>query len=107
MLEEMCSVIEQGETLNLRGFGSFMVRSKRERVGRNPKNGLKAAITPRLVVTFKASPVMIAKLNGLGPPKDDAAEQHSRGRNKGEARNFDSSSSPSQVLRNNNTWPER
>ena len=74
VLDEMSTVLEQGEMLKLRGFGTFKVRSKRERVGRNPKNGVEAVITPRRVITFKASPVLVAKVNGLEPPEDDEAE---------------------------------
>jgi integration host factor subunit alpha len=40
------------------------VRSKRERIGRNPKTGVEATITPRRVLTFKASPVLVAHVNG-------------------------------------------
>ena len=74
VLDEMCAVLEQGETLKLRGFGTFKVRSKRERIGRNPKSGVEAVITPRRVITFKASSVLVAKVNGLEPPADDEAE---------------------------------
>ena len=74
VLDEMAAVLEQGETLKLRGFGTFKVRSKRERIGRNPKSGVEAVITPRRVITFKASPALVAKLNGLEPPADDEAE---------------------------------
>ena len=74
VLDEMCAVLEQGEMLKLRGFGTFKVRSKRERIGRNPKSGVEAVITPRRVITFKASPVLVAKVNGLEPPVDDEAE---------------------------------
>ena len=51
--------------MKLRSFGAFQIRSKRERIGRNPKTGVEAAITPRRVVTFKPSPVLIARVNGL------------------------------------------
>ena len=74
VLDEMCAVLEQGETLKLRGFGRFKVRSKRERIGRNPTSGVEAVITPRRVITFKPSPVLVAKLNGLEPPEDDDEE---------------------------------
>ena len=74
VLDEMSNVLEQSETLKLGGFGTFKVRSKRERIGRNPKNGIEAVITPRRVITFKASPVLVAKVNGLKPPEDDVAE---------------------------------
>jgi integration host factor subunit alpha len=79
VLDEMAAVLEQGETLKLRGFGTFKVRSKRERIGRNPKNGVEAVITPRRVITFKASSALFAKVNGLEPPVDDEDEEHGDG----------------------------
>ena len=64
-LEEIADSLDRNESVKLRAFGAFNVRSKRERVGRNPKTGVEAAIKPRRVVTFKPSPVLIARLNGL------------------------------------------
>jgi integration host factor subunit alpha len=64
-LEEIADSLDRNESVKLRAFGAFNVRSKRERVGRNPKTGVEAAIKPRRVVTFKPSPVLIAHLNGL------------------------------------------
>ena len=54
----------RGEPVKLRSFGTFNVRSKRERPGRNPKTGVEAPITARKVLTFKASPVLLARVNG-------------------------------------------
>jgi integration host factor subunit alpha len=68
--EEICSALERGESVKLRSFGTFNVRAKRERVGRNPKTGVEAAITPRKVLTFKASPVLVAHVNGDAPPEE-------------------------------------
>jgi len=62
--EEISEALVRGEPVKLRSFGSFNVRSKRERIGRNPKTGVEAAITPRRVLTFKPSPVLIAHVNG-------------------------------------------
>ena len=44
-----------GENVKISGFGSFILRDKRERVGRNPKTGIEVPITPRRVMTFRAS----------------------------------------------------
>jgi integration host factor subunit alpha len=52
----------------LRAFGTFNVRGKRQRIGRNPKTGIDAVITPRRVLTFKASPVLVARVNGEAIP---------------------------------------
>jgi integration host factor subunit alpha len=67
MIKEICDCIERGETVKLSSFGSFIVRSKAERVGRNPKTGIEAKITPRRVMVFKASNVLKARINGLTP----------------------------------------
>jgi integration host factor subunit alpha len=50
--------------VKLRSFGTFHVRSKRPRVGRNPKTGKEYPITARRVLTFKPSPRLIASVNG-------------------------------------------
>ena len=47
--------LKEGEMVKLAGFGNFVVRKKEERNGRNPKTGEKIGITPRKVVSFKAS----------------------------------------------------
>ncbi|HSG55521.1 MAG TPA: HU family DNA-binding protein, partial [Paracoccaceae bacterium] len=44
-----------GENVKISGFGSFVLRDKKERVGRNPKTGVEVPITPRRVMTFRAS----------------------------------------------------
>jgi integration host factor subunit alpha len=63
-IDEVCSALETGETVKLRSFGTFHVRSKRPRVGRNPKTGKEYPITARRVLTFKPSPRLIASVNG-------------------------------------------
>ena len=64
-LEEVADAFVRGEAVRLRSFGAFNVRSKRERIGRNPKTGIEVPIRPRRVVTFKASPVLIARVNNM------------------------------------------
>ncbi|MHB8884154.1 MAG: integration host factor subunit alpha [Methylovirgula sp.] len=63
-LEEISDALVRGEAVKLRSFGLFAVRSKRERIGRNPRTGIEVPIKPRRVLTFKASPVLIASVNG-------------------------------------------
>ncbi len=63
VLEEIAQALERGEEVALRSFGKFKVRSKRERIGRNPKTGVEAIITPRRVLTFKPSAELISKIN--------------------------------------------
>jgi integration host factor subunit alpha len=64
VFEEIAAALAQGEPVRLHSFGSFKVRSKRGRVGRNPKTGVELPITPRRVATFKASPLLVARING-------------------------------------------
>jgi integration host factor subunit alpha len=58
MLDLMSEHLVQGETVKLSSFGTFMVRSKKGRVGRNPKTGEEVPITPRRVLVFRPSQVM-------------------------------------------------
>ncbi len=64
MLEEISMALERGETVKLSSFGSFSVRQKNERIGRNPKSGIEVPITPRRVVTFKASHLLKERIIG-------------------------------------------
>jgi integration host factor subunit alpha len=61
-LEEMLGAMEgalvEGETVKLSRFGNFVVRQKRQRIGRNPKTGTEVPITPRRVVTFRPSQLL-------------------------------------------------
>lgn len=55
ILAKMCDAMAEGENVKISGFGSFVLRDKKERVGRNPKTGVEVPITPRRVMTFRAS----------------------------------------------------
>jgi len=55
--------LSKGEDIELRGFGSFKIREKNERMGRNPKTGLEAVIKPRRIVTFKPSKIFKGRVN--------------------------------------------
>ena len=58
ILEHMSSALEQGENVKISGFGTFLLRDKAERIGRNPKTGVEVPIAPRRVMTFRASQIM-------------------------------------------------
>ncbi len=58
VLHEISDALVRGETIKLSSFGSFVVRQKGERVGRNPKTGEEAPILPRRVLVFRASPAL-------------------------------------------------
>lgn len=58
ILDHMCDALAQGENVKISGFGTFLLRDKGERVGRNPKTGIEVPITPRRVLTFRASQML-------------------------------------------------
>ena len=62
ILAKMCEALGDGENVKISGFGSFVLRDKRERVGRNPKTGVEVPITPRRVLTFRASHKLKARI---------------------------------------------
>lgn len=65
VLDTMKESLKNGETVKIAGFGNFLVRSKRERKGRNPKTGEEIGISPRRVVTFRPSHIFKEYVNGV------------------------------------------
>jgi integration host factor subunit alpha len=63
VLQEMSARITKGEKVKLSSFGSFLVRSKGRRIGRNPKTGVEVPIEPRRVLVFKPSNIFRARIN--------------------------------------------
>lgn len=72
VLDEICDAVARGENVKLSSFGSFVVRDKGERIGRNPKTGVEVPIEPRRVMVFKPSNVMKARINGQVGEGEDA-----------------------------------
>ena len=64
VLDTIGDMLVTGEAVKLSSFGTFMVRAKRERIGRNPKTGQEVPITPRRVLVFRPSQVMRNLING-------------------------------------------
>ncbi|MEO6433372.1 MAG: integration host factor subunit alpha [Sphingomicrobium sp.] len=58
VLHHMCHDLSGGQNVKISGFGTFVLRDKGERVGRNPKTGIEVPIAPRRVMTFRASQIM-------------------------------------------------
>lgn len=58
ILDMLGSALERGENVKISSFGTFVLRDKTERVGRNPKTGIEVPIAPRRVLTFRASQSM-------------------------------------------------
>ena len=63
VLEEMASSLTEGETVKISSFGSFSIRQKSQRMGRNPKTGEEVPILPRKVIIFKPSHVLKNRIN--------------------------------------------
>ena len=63
VFEIMKETLEKGEKIKISGFGNFVVRSKRERIGRNPHTREAITISARKVVTFKASQILKTAVN--------------------------------------------
>jgi integration host factor subunit alpha len=64
VLKEVTDILAKGETVKLASFGSFIVRKKSERLGRNPKTGVEVPISPRRVIVFKPSAILKQQING-------------------------------------------
>ena len=66
ILDMMCGALADGENVKISGFGTFVLRDKGERVGRNPKTGVEVPIAPRRVLTFRASQTMRDRIVAAG-----------------------------------------
>jgi|TARA_A100001015_G_scaffold315261_1_gene426664 integration host factor subunit alpha len=63
VFSEILTSLIKGDDVKISSFGTFIVRDKKERIGRNPKTGEEVPITARSVVTFRASNVLKSKVN--------------------------------------------
>jgi len=63
ILDEMTQELVKGNDVKLSSFGTFALRSKKARAGRNPKTGVDAVISPRRVISFKPSQTMRKIIN--------------------------------------------
>ncbi|QXX73705.1 Integration host factor subunit alpha [Methylovirgula sp. HY1] len=70
VLDEMMDRLVAGEPVKLSSFGSFIIRHKRKRLGRNPKTGVEVPITERRVLVFKPSNLLKGKINGQSQLSD-------------------------------------
>jgi integration host factor subunit alpha len=69
VIAEIAGALERGEMVKISSFGSFAVRQKGQRVGRNPKTGQEVPISPRRVLVFRASYALKDQINhGLAEP---------------------------------------
>lgn len=63
IFEEVSKCLENEETVKISSFGTFKIRKKKQRVGRNPKTGVEVPINPRKVVTFHVSNIIKNRIN--------------------------------------------
>ena len=66
LLGHMCEALTKGENVKISGFGTFVLRDKSERIGRNPKTGIEVPIAPRRVLTFRPSQAMRERIVAAG-----------------------------------------
>jgi integration host factor subunit alpha len=71
VLERMSAALEAGEAVKISAFGTFLVRQKGQRVGRNPKTGIEVPILPRKVLSFRPSQVLKARINNEAVGEDE------------------------------------
>lgn len=74
VLDRVSDGLVSDGTVKISSFGTFAVRQKGERVGRNPKTGEEVPILPRRVLVFRPSQVLKARLNGEEPPLEADAD---------------------------------
>lgn len=74
VLSEISDCLAGGQSVKLSSFGSFGIRQKGQRVGRNPKTGEEVPITPRRVLIFRPSNIMKDRINGGQRGRRRAAE---------------------------------
>ncbi len=74
VLERLVSALQSGDSVKISGFGTFSVRQKGRRVGRNPKTGIEVPILPRSVLVFRPSQVLKARVNGQEAAQERSAE---------------------------------
>ena len=70
VLEYMSDALIKGETVKVSSFGSFSVRRKGLRIGRNPKTGEEVPILPRKVFVFRPSQVLKSRINEIRKPSE-------------------------------------
>ena len=73
ILEHLGDALVDDQLVKIASFGTFMVREKKARIGRNPKTGVETTISPRRVLVFRASQVLKSRINGTwdGQLEDD------------------------------------
>ena len=76
VLAKISETLANGESVKLSSFGSFSVRSKSERIGRNPKTGKEVPILPRKVIVFRPSQVLKNKISAVAVQPKKLGEEY-------------------------------
>ena len=74
VLERLSGALGQGQAVKISAFGTFAVRHKAQRIGRNPKTGVEVPIMPRKVLSFRPSQVLKARINHQPVPRGAAGD---------------------------------
>ena len=78
VLKEISDSVARDESVKLSSFGTFKVRQKEKRIGRNPKTGAEVPISARRVVVFKASAIMKQQIKEGRPDPKQSSKEESR-----------------------------
>ena len=76
VIAEISNALERGEMVKISSFGSFAVRQKGQRIGRNPKTGTEVPISPRRVMVFKPSAILKQRINGGSDVNGGGSDGH-------------------------------
>lgn len=71
ILLQLTDALARGENVKIAGFGTFLIRDKNERIGRNPKTGVEVSIAPRRTLSFRASQNLRERVSKLGARSKD------------------------------------
>ena len=71
VLNKISETLILGETVKISSFGTFSIRSKSERIGRNPKTGVEVPITPRRVINFRPSQQLKTRISKINKDVND------------------------------------
>ena len=75
VLEKISETLITGESVKISSFGTFSIRSKSERIGRNPKTGIEVPITPRRVINFRPSQQLKLRVSGINSQNNNVDAQ--------------------------------
>jgi len=75
VLEKISETLITGESVKISSFGTFSIRSKSERIGRNPKTGIEVPITPRRVINFRPSQQLKLRVSGINNQNNNVDAQ--------------------------------